>query len=443
MSGPSNRKTHWRTGAYEGGGCMKKTMRSPLALLTLAAAVVCLAACGPQQPANASVPLAGSIQYLIHSGDRTGLAHAHAVAEEFHRMHPDAHVEIQNLSYDNYVSTVRSRIASGNAPDVFSVEGDFMRELSANGYLADVADVATPLGIAEDDLKAVTFDGVVAAVPSISAAVYCVMYNRACFDAAGLTEPPKTLDGFYEACRALERQGITPIAAGYKEFWPLMADMQTDYVGSVLCRAPDEIRSLVARESTFAGSELWRQSLARLCQRYRFVNSDAFETDWAEACRRVAMGEAAMVLSGRWAASSIQENNEAASLGAFPLPFSNDPNEAKIVMLRSVRGFSVSSHSDNPALAKAFLLFMLQQSRSSGTPDTPDIPKPSIWRDIDAYVESGRVTYLEGVEHNFPGEYRKAIENTVSKHLQSMPGQVDALLRDVDAEFDRLSSAAG
>jgi len=56
-------------------------------------------------------------------------------------------------------------------------------------------------------------------------------------------------------------------------------------------------------------------------------------------------------------------------------------------------------------------------------------------------VESGKTFSQGSIDHNFPNEYRTAVETLVSKHLLSEEKDVETLLKNLDEEFDRIAGA--
>jgi raffinose/stachyose/melibiose transport system substrate-binding protein len=279
----------------------------------------------------------------------------------------------------------------------------------------------------------------------------CVIYNKDVFNAAGIQKVPETLDEFYEDLGILKARGIAPIAAGYKETWCIMADIQTDYIASVLGKDRNAILDLLSRKKTFTGNALWRDMFGRFFERYQYVSSDPFGTDWNTAVDLLASGRAAMVINGSWGVSAFRDKSSTAGIGLFALPVSNNPQDTKLVVMSNNGGYSVYRNTPYPDEALAFMSLLASPEMGSVSARMTnqvsiikgaEAPSEPAWKDANAYINRGQVFSNGDIDHNFPNEYRVAVETILSKHLLAGAKDVDALLRDLDSEFDRISKSA-
>lgn len=114
-----------------------------------------------------------------------------------------------------YQTALQQSIREPEAPGMFTWwSGSQLETLVENGVIEDLtdlwADYIIPAGVPEGVADAFTFDGKIYAAP------YCalyttVLYNKDCFEQAGITEIPTTFDEFLDACDKLVAAGITPI----------------------------------------------------------------------------------------------------------------------------------------------------------------------------------------------------------------------------------------
>jgi raffinose/stachyose/melibiose transport system substrate-binding protein len=275
----------------------------------------------------------------------------------------------------------------------------------------------------------------------------CVIYNKDVFNAAGIQKVPETLTEFYEDLRILKARGVSPIAAGYKETWCIMADIQADYILSVLGKDRNAILDLLSRKKTFAGNTLWRDMFGRFFERYQYVSSDPFGTDWNSAVDMLAAGKAAMVINGSWGVSAFRGKSSTAGIGLFALPVSNNPQDTKLIVMSTNGGYSIFKNTPNPDEALAFMaLYASPEMGSLSARMTNGVsiikgaeaPAEPAWKDANAYINREQVFSNGDIEHNFPNEYRVAVETVLSKHLLAGAKDVDALLAELDSEFDRI-----
>lgn len=123
-------------------------------------------------------------------------------------------VDIEEQSdYDAYQDSIRTQIATGNAPDLFSVKTQAdIAYYSESGKIMDITDFLAGdissnfVDGAIDDAKT---DGVNYAVP-YEMAYIPIMYNQSLLDAAGTTVPT-TYDELWDTCDKLAASGVTPM----------------------------------------------------------------------------------------------------------------------------------------------------------------------------------------------------------------------------------------
>jgi ABC-type glycerol-3-phosphate transport system substrate-binding protein len=383
---------------------------------------------------------------MAHIGEEAGMRYMEQVVKTFMERNSGVNLEIQNMGFDPYVTTLQTKIASNDAPDIFMTEGEQMQTFYRNGYLLNMSGQNFVNNFNPGDLALVTINGELISVP-VSFTSMCAIYNKEVFNAAGIQKVPETLNEFYEVLRILKAGGVAPIAAGYKETWCIMADIQTDYILSVLGKDRNAILDLLSRKTTFAGNTLWRDMFGRLFERYQYVSTDPFGTDWSSAVDMLAAGRAAMVLNGSWGVSSFRDKNSTGEIGLFALPVSNNPQDTKLIIMGNSGGYSIFKNTPNPNEALAFMsLFASPEMGSLSARMTNQVslirgaeaPAEPAWQDANAYINKGQVLSNGDIDHNFPNEYRVAVETVLSKHLLAGARDVDALLRELDSEFDRI-----
>ena len=398
------------------------------------------------EPADAAEGLSGHIRFMSFSLEASEAEWMEMMIASFRETHPDVTIDVQRISIDTYVMMLQTQVASGDAPDIFQIEGAVMHEFHANGFLADLSNAAVVNSFNREDLVNLTFDGMVKGVP-ISTSTMAVIYNRDAFAEAGVPGVPRTLDEFHAALVLLQNAGFEPIAAGYMDGWCIMADIQADYITSILSREPNSILDLMSRDKTFAESQLWYDMFDRFFYRYQFTNADPFGTNWSIVGDLMATGRTAMLLNGSWSISHIRDRNPDANLGVFAFPYCNNADARRLLIQTPHGGYSVFSGSENLDIAKAFLAHMYTEENASlwtymrsglslAIGAAP--PADPAWEDVFAYIDASN-TFIQGtVDHNFPHEYRMAVETITARHLLNPNRTVAGLLADLDTEFDRI-----
>lgn len=115
-----------------------------------------------------------------------------SMIQVFESKNPGIKVDVQLTGYADYFTALATKIAGGNAPDVFEMNMENYLAYMLRGQCADL----TNMGIAQENysagtLAAVSNDGKLYAVPE-SFSTCLLFYNKALFDQAGLSYPTDT-----------------------------------------------------------------------------------------------------------------------------------------------------------------------------------------------------------------------------------------------------------
>jgi raffinose/stachyose/melibiose transport system substrate-binding protein len=145
-------------------------------------------------------------------------------AAEFHAQHADAEVKLQFLENEAFKAKLPTLLQSPDAPSMFySWGGGVMRAQIETGALRPVQmDDAWKARLNPAALSAFTHDGKVWGA-SHQMALMDIYYNKVLFKKAGVVaEQIRTWDDLLAAVRTLKAAGVTPIAVGGGDKWPIM-----------------------------------------------------------------------------------------------------------------------------------------------------------------------------------------------------------------------------
>ncbi|MDE7313172.1 MAG: extracellular solute-binding protein [Eubacterium sp.] len=423
---------------------MKMKYLKMAAVTGLAAALI--AGCGSSGDSNGSSSEGGTttITFMNHTGEDKTKAYEDELIAAFEEANQDIKVEVQRMSMDDYTQTIQTKIASGDAPDVFYIEQSNLDKYAGSDYLLDLTDTS----IAEHyDGNMLVYEGKSYGAP-LGVNTYIITYNKSVFADLNI-EIPQTTTEFYDACETIKGAGLVPLVAGYQDTWVLMADTQAEYVNDVMLRDADALKKLESREVRFSESADWKAVFERFAKRMQYTQGDQFGTDWNTACTMLANGDAAMIVSGDWTANNVADMGEDVELGAFILPVSDNADEVKMAVPGAGQSYAISADSENQAAAVKFVDFMTSKeagekyvAESIGVCVIKDVETPEVesaLADIVAYMNEGKSEFLSAdFDANFTEEYRDAFQNTVSSFILDGAEDVDKLLQDLDTEFDRI-----
>ena len=134
------------------------------------------------------------------------------IAAEFTRLNPDVHVNVQFMIGNSVEENIKPRIASGNVPDLVSINPNpYAADLADHGFLADVSKTSAwnnmldPLKEDWTSRQARHF-GIAGGV-----ATTLIYYNKDMFAKAGIKALPTNFNEFLAVCEQLKRAGFTPV----------------------------------------------------------------------------------------------------------------------------------------------------------------------------------------------------------------------------------------
>ena len=114
------------------------------------------------------------------------------MVQVFDTKNPGIKVDVQLTGYGDYFTTLATKVAGGNAPDVFEVNMENYLAYMLRGQCQDLSALGIQTGnYSEGTLAAVSNEGKLYAVP-MSFSTCVLFYNKALFDQAGVDYPTDT-----------------------------------------------------------------------------------------------------------------------------------------------------------------------------------------------------------------------------------------------------------
>ncbi len=159
-------------------------------LLTLLAVVgITLSSIGASATAQDSI----EIDYFTFSAAPDQMDTLEAMVAAFESQNPGITVNVQTAPFGDYFTELQTRIAGGDAPDVFELNYENFVTYASRGVLLDItdrlaADPALADAIFPRALDAFTMDGAQFGLPASFSNVV-LFYNQDLFDAAGVAYP--------------------------------------------------------------------------------------------------------------------------------------------------------------------------------------------------------------------------------------------------------------
>ncbi len=286
-----------------------------------------------------------------------------ALTDEYSEMNPNVTFINEIIGGGSqWMPILKSKFAAGHGPDIFIVEGTAQADVFSD-YLSDLSDepwVDRAVPFARDGLK---IDGKIMGMP-VNLEGYGYIYNKAIFEAAGVTERPRTLAELEAAAEKISAAGTTPFGTGYGEWWVNGLHL----VNIPFARQDDPqafIDAVYDGGETMAGTEEFVALQKLIDLNVAHGERNPLTTDNRKQVEMFVNGDVAMIQQGNWKEKDILEANPDAQIGLLPMPLSNDAEAADKLAVGVPFYFVVNSDSspEEQAAAREFLNFLVGSER--------------------------------------------------------------------------------
>lgn len=342
---------------------MRNPLLRPRALVaagTAAVLALSAAACGDSGESDADVTF-----WHIQNEDpmkSTWQAMADEWAEESGQS-----VEVSAIEVEDFKTRLATQTQAGDLPDLYNTwGGGVLAEQVEAGLVRDISGLPCLDKVNPVALEAYTIDGKLYAIP-FDQGVVGFWYNKDLFAQAGITTPPTTWAEFTEDVQILKDAGITPIALGGGDKWPI----HYYWTYLVMRLAGLDGLATAAEAGDFSDPAFVQagQLLADLAAMEPFQEGYESAT-YGEADGQAAhMGEgiAAMELMGQWGpqvqrdASGTEGIGE--SLGFFPFPSVDGGPGTATEFLGGGGGFAAGAEA--PDEIEDFMCYLLEEENQA------------------------------------------------------------------------------
>lgn len=224
------------------------------------------------------------------------------IAADFEAQHPGVDVQIQYLENEAFKAKLPTMLQSNERPHIFySWGGGVLKEQSTTGAIMDLTDAMNADGGAWKNVygqgifAGLSFDDRIWAVPYKTGSM-ALFYNKEQFAQAGVDgEAIKTWDELLAGVQKLKDAGLTPIACGSGDKWPIhqwLGYLIVRNAGQAAFEAAKagEGEGFTAASFVKAGENLRQLGALEPCQ------AGHLAAKWPEALGAFADGKAAMIL---------------------------------------------------------------------------------------------------------------------------------------------------
>ena len=413
------------------------TRRAVLAGAAATAVGLGLSACAPGRSGS------GVTEMTFYQSKPEVIGYFDEVITKFHASQSRVRV-VHDFSSNLSAGFVRS-----NPPDLGCLNYNFeIARYVEHGALSDLSDMPEAKRINADLLPLVeqtaSYPGRTSVIPySFMAAG--VLYNRQIFADQGLAVPTIWSE-FIAVCDALTAAGITPVYGTFKDPWTVSQGLFDYTVGGSVDVASlfNDLKSLgadVGPSSSVSFEKMLADPMKRMVEVAAYLNLDADSRGYGDGNLAFGNGEAAMYFQGPWALNEIAKTAPTLSVGAFPLPMTEDPADRKIRVNVDL-ALWIPEASKKKAAAREFLAYLMQPEIINAynaannafgvTTDAPPVTHPTL---VDLQPFYDDAAFSLGASQLVPQSI------PLQNYAQGMALGADttSTLRTLDADWARLA----
>ena len=344
--------------------------------------------------------LTTTIKFMHHKTDREQDGTMANLIAEFNKVYPNITVETEGIT--DYAETALLKLPTGDWGDIM-----FIPTVDAK----DLPTYFLPYGTVEEMSQYVNFadnwknDGNCYGIGYMGNA-QGLLYNKAVFEAAGITELPKTPDEFIAALQAIkDNTDAIPLYTNYAAGWT-MGGQWDAYLGAIT--TGDETwlnQKFVHTADPFKDNGDGTGAYALYKILYDAVANDLIEddyttTDW-EGCKgMINRGEIGTMVLGSWAVAQMKAaGDNADDIAYMPFPITVNGKQYATAGPDYCYGINVNSSEDNQKAAMVFVKWMVEESGwcdlEGGYPISKTAPTSFAFDGVEVV---SNVTSLEGEE---------------------------------------------
>ncbi len=297
-----------------------------------------------------------TLKIMHHMSEEAKQKGLQDVVDSFMEQNADIKIELEFIEERDYLTNLKTKIASGDAPD-------FIHYLPAKVPELIEAEQVVPLdesalgGINKSLMESVTFDGKVYAIP-LDVGGMGYFYNKDMFEEAGITELPKTFSEFVKVCDTLSKGEDGVIASGFKDGWTMQTVWESYMYGTLSRMNESYVADAESGKVKFADNKLFKlmaedfEKLMEYCG-----NEAALGKDYATQCAEFASGKYPICIQGSWAVSQIRAGNQDANIGYASLPMTENPEDLTFAA-QVDDALMLSSQCEHSKEAKKFIDYL-------------------------------------------------------------------------------------
>jgi raffinose/stachyose/melibiose transport system substrate-binding protein len=356
-----------------------------------------VAACGGSNESKESG--AGSqpeqVVLTMYMANTSDTAYMPEVNRRFEEQNPGIKIELQTAPVDQFETVIKTKLASGDAPDIFTVFAGTKKDSFVKaGYLMDLSNEPWVARLTDSAKEIASKDGKVYGLPNRQNLIG-VIYNKKIFNELGIAVP-NNWDEFLAACEKIKNAGLTPLGLGLKDQYVTQLIPYAMAPSAIYRDNPDFDKNMYAGSQTFTGSP-WEQMM----QDYvglndkGYFNKDTLGTSNDQVIQMMAAEDIAMTVTLHGRIAALRTANPNLELGMFPLPYVSAGEPVWVSSMPSLYG-SIYAKTEHPAEAKKYLEFLASPEIAQFVLNS--VVSFSVFKDVTADLDPALKDMEEGLK---------------------------------------------
>ncbi|MBS6397763.1 MAG: carbohydrate ABC transporter substrate-binding protein [Clostridiales bacterium] len=404
------------------------------------------AAEAPAETETAAEDLEGELVFAIWDNNLMDYIDQNDMVGKFQEKYPNAEIEVEKIKDDSeYWNAMKMRASANQLPDVM-----FNKPFTLSRFKDYLLDLSDTEAAKNNSLAAgYALDGKILGVPMTAGYEY-VYYWKDMFQEAGV-EVPTTWADFEAAAQTLQdyygkdNPDFMAIALGAKDEWPDYPYME--FMPALEGANGQNWNDMAKTDTPFAEGTDINKAYHKVNELFSMdvFGKDPLGLGNDQATSLFTQKQAAIIALGDWGLQNIQNGAEDCSqLGTFYLPTRDSENDPFRVIVQGDSFMGVTTHSENPELAKAFVEWFYSEEWYPGyinyvtsASSMTNIPKEKdpILAESDALQPDMELVMYDGGGDDF-----QAIQNEIAFDYKKLGAQMFTEGFDLEAELSALDT---
>lgn len=364
--------------------------------------------------------------------------------DQFKADNPGIEVDFSSVKNDQFLSTLQTRTAANDVPDVFLLYYGmpYYNNYIKKGVLLDLTKESFMNRLTDSSKELMKVDGKIYGVP-INVQVIGTLYNKDIYKELNLSIP-KTWEDFIANCEAIKKAGKTPIALGVKDAFVVQMLPYTLWPSTLYGATPGFEEKRIAGTVKYNSPE-FKKAMELTFEVFKkgYTNTGVLGVSYDQSLEMFATGKAAMLHMGDWCVDSLLKTNPKLNAGFFSTP---PPKGFELVSTAQPGGaFVISKTAKSLDAAKKYVESMstdpkyyYQWNKSSlqSLKDAPASTDPLYKEFADAYLGTSKAYGF--VASNWISASLQDVFMRSMQDVYAGTKTVDQIGEDLDAQFEKI-----